>query len=230
MAGRPMPIPARERPTMRSGHRPPLDPTLRVPATGGIALAALALLASTGCREPETQAAPPPPTVGVVEARRMTVPVVATPTGTTRALKEVVIRARVRGFLTERHFEEGAFVEKGQLLFVIEEDEYQVALESAQAGLAEAEAELLRAEQSKRREVATAQLALQARVEHASAQERAAWANIPEAFGASPGRAAFVAKTAAAHLILFGFAGLAFGQAAGKDQEARMCHHCIGRA
>ena len=70
----------------------------------------------------------------------MSVPVEVTPNGTTRALENVTIRARVRGFLTERHFEEGAMVKKGQLLLVIDEEPYQVALQSARARQAEAEA------------------------------------------------------------------------------------------
>jgi membrane fusion protein (multidrug efflux system) len=90
----------------------------------------------------------------------MNVPIEVAPNGTTRALENVTIRARVRGFLTERHFEEGATVRKGDLLFVIDEKPYQIALDSAKARLAEAEAELRKAHESKAREVATAQVEL----------------------------------------------------------------------
>ena len=76
------------------------------------------------------------------------------------ALEEVTIRARVRGFLTERHFEEGSFVKKGDLLMVIEEDTYKVALQSAQAKLEVAKASVEKATASKGREIAAAQLAL----------------------------------------------------------------------
>ena len=72
----------------------------------------------------------------------MSVPIEVTPNGTTRALEDVTIRARVRGFLTERHFAEGAMVKKGQLLLVIDEEPYQVALQSARARQAEADAAL----------------------------------------------------------------------------------------
>jgi membrane fusion protein (multidrug efflux system) len=123
-------------------------------------IAALAALTSAGCRNQSAQAEPPPPTVGVVESRRMNVPVVVTPNGTTRALEDVTIRARVRGFLTERHFAEGATVKKGQLLFVIDEEPYKVTLQSVRARLAEAEAALRKAEESKGREVTAAQLDL----------------------------------------------------------------------
>jgi membrane fusion protein (multidrug efflux system) len=127
---------------------------------GACVAGALATLVLSGCQKPEAQAEPPPPTVGVIESRRMTVPIVATPNGTTRALEEVAIRARVRGFLTEQHFEEGSEVKKDQLLFVIDEKPYKVALQSAQAKQEQAEAALKKAELSKAREVATAQLAL----------------------------------------------------------------------
>lgn len=120
----------------------------------------LAAAPSSGCRKPPAAAAPPPPRVGVVDSRRMDVPVLATPNGTTRAAEEVVMRARVRGFLTERHFEEGSMVKKGQLLFVIEEEPFQVALDSARAKQEEAEAAVSKAEQSKAREVAAAKVAL----------------------------------------------------------------------
>ena len=106
----------------------------------GFGFGAFALLAFSGCQKPAAQAAPPAPTVGVVESRRMSVPIEVTPNGTTRALEDVTIRARVRGFLTERHFAEGAMVKKGQLLLVIDEEPYQVALQSARARQAEADA------------------------------------------------------------------------------------------
>ena len=127
----------------------------------------------SGCSVKVAPAAPPPALVGVVESKRMTVPVVSNPNGTTRALEQVTLRARVRGFLTERHFEEGATVKKGQLLLVIDEAPYQIALESAQARAAESEAAVRKAEQSRGREVATAQLALdQAQLIYSQVEER----------------------------------------------------------
>src|SRR4051812_26905889 len=99
----------------------------------------LASMLHVGCQKATPQAAPPAPTVGVVESKRMDVPVEVIPNGTTRALENVTIRARVRGFLTERHFAEGATVKKGQLLLVIDEEPYKVALESGRARQAGAE-------------------------------------------------------------------------------------------
>lgn len=121
-----------------------------------VLLAALAAAPLAGCRGTTEATAPPPPTVGVVESRRMSVPVEVSPNGTTRALESVMIRARVRGFLTERHFSEGATVKKGDLLMVIDEEPYKVALQSAKARQAEAVASLRKAEESKGREVSSA--------------------------------------------------------------------------
>ena len=62
----------------------------------------------------------------------MTLPIVVKPIGTTRALNDVTIRARVKGFLQEKHFEDGKNVKKGQLLLVIDEEPYEVQLEAGQ--------------------------------------------------------------------------------------------------
>src|SRR6516165_9310322 len=123
--------------------------------------AALASAAIPGC-SPKLGASrtPAPPVVTVVEARRMSVPVMVEPIGTTRALQEVSIRARVRGFLQEIQFQEGAEVKKGQLLFVIDEEPFKAKLADAQAALEQAEAALKKAQDSKAREVAQAQLAV----------------------------------------------------------------------
>src|SRR4051794_41429727 len=119
----------------------------------GVTLTTLVL---SGCQKSPVQVELPPPTVGVVESRRMNVPLLVTPNGTTRALEDVTIRARVRGFLIQRHFDEGSVVKKGQLLLVIDEEPYKVALQSVQARLAEATAALKKAEESKGREVSAA--------------------------------------------------------------------------
>src|SRR3954466_4116562 len=124
----------------------------------GLAIAPALL---TGCSHTASaDRVPPPVEVAVVPARSMTVPVMAEPNGTSRALQEVSIRARVRGFLKEIAFKEGADIKAGQLLFVIDEEPFKAKLAEAQASLAQAKANLKKARDSKMREVATAQLAL----------------------------------------------------------------------
>jgi RND family efflux transporter MFP subunit len=113
-----------------------------------------------GCGVENKYAPPPPPEVTVSFPVRRSVTNYLEYTGTAKAVETVELRARVKGFLKERHFEEGNVVKAGQLLLVIDEEPFQVALNAAQARLAEAEAALKKAEQSKAREVAAAQLAL----------------------------------------------------------------------
>ena len=104
-----------------------------------LALAAAALL--TACdQQAETSAAAPPPAVTVISVQ----PTELTPgvgfNGRVVAVDEVQLRARVTGFLEKRLFEEGADVETGDLLFVIEKAPYQAVVEQRQAELASAEA------------------------------------------------------------------------------------------
>ena len=139
----------------------------------GGAVVALALWPLAGCQQPVAPPAPPTPTVGVAESTVMDVPIEVTPNGTTRALEEVTIRARVRGFLLERRFIEGAMVKKGDLLLVIDEEPYKVALQAARARQAEAASALRKAEESKGPEVAEAQRELdRAQLLLAQVQER----------------------------------------------------------
>ena len=56
-------------------------------------------------------------------------------TGNTQATESVEIRARVEGFLEKVHFEDGADVQEGDVLFTIEQDVFQVNVEQAQAVL-----------------------------------------------------------------------------------------------
>jgi membrane fusion protein, multidrug efflux system len=119
-----------------------------------------ALLGLGGCTGTATPAPVNPPTVTVVESKRMTVPIIVNPIGTSRALEEVTIRARVRGFLTKRHFEYGSNVKRGQLLLEIDKKPFEVALDQAKAQLLAAKASLEKAQASKVVEVATANLAL----------------------------------------------------------------------
>jgi membrane fusion protein (multidrug efflux system) len=117
------------------------------------------MAAATGCREAEgVKREAPAPTVTVVKAEARDVPIVVRSIGTTRALQEVTIRARVPGFLREKHFREGANVEEGQLLLVIDEEPFRAALDAAKARVAQAEAEKQAAKDSKAVAVAQAQL------------------------------------------------------------------------
>lgn len=64
---------------------------------------------------------------------------------------EVSVRARVGGYLDEVHFTDGALVKKGDLLFVIDQRPYKIALEQADAQLQSAQATLTYAESQMKR-------------------------------------------------------------------------------
>lgn len=66
--------------------------------------------------------------------------------GRFEAVDEVSVRARVGGYLDEVHFTDGALVKKGDLLFVIDQRPYKIALEQADAQLQSAKATLTYAE------------------------------------------------------------------------------------
>ncbi|MDP0498782.1 MAG: efflux RND transporter periplasmic adaptor subunit [Verrucomicrobiota bacterium JB022] len=68
--------------------------------------------------------------------------------GRAEGLREVQIRPRVSGILLERVYQEGSKVEAGDVLFKIDPQPFQVALMSAEAELARAEASLREAERN----------------------------------------------------------------------------------
>jgi multidrug efflux pump subunit AcrA (membrane-fusion protein) len=147
----------------------PLTPRARI----GLIVVLAPIACAAGCQRAEAvKREPPVPTVTVVKAETRDVPIVARSIGTTRALQEVTIRARVSGFLQEMLFKEGANVEKGQLLLVIDEAPYRAARDAAKAQVAQAEAELQAARDSKAVAVAQAQLLVsQAKQFYAQVQE-----------------------------------------------------------
>lgn len=63
-------------------------------------------------------------------------------TGRLEAVERVELRARVSGYLKSIHFKDGQFVEKGDLLFVIDQRPFENALKAAEARLESARAQL----------------------------------------------------------------------------------------
>jgi RND family efflux transporter MFP subunit len=61
-------------------------------------------------------------------------------------IEEVEVRARVSGHLESTHFQEGQIVQKGDLLMVLDQRPYQIAVEQAEADLSGAEAKHQEAE------------------------------------------------------------------------------------
>lgn len=140
---------------------------MRVRVSAGrlaIGLTALALLgAATGCERGKSAktSAPPPPAAEVVVAQveQRAVSIERDFTARTEAVPTVEIRARVAGVLEQILFKEGTEAKLGQVLFVLQRDEYKAALETARAQLAKAQADLTRARDLSVIDRARAQLA-----------------------------------------------------------------------
>jgi multidrug efflux system membrane fusion protein len=89
---------------------------------------------------------PPPTKVTVAQPLQQEVIDYLEFTGTTHAVEEVEVRARVAGFLESMHFTPGTRVEKDALLFVIDPRQYQAELNATRAELESARAKFKRAE------------------------------------------------------------------------------------
>ena len=74
----------------------------------------------SGCSEKNEYVEPPAPEVTVSKPQVQNVTDYLEFTGTTRAVTQIDIRARVEGFLESVHFQDGDFIKKGALLFVID--------------------------------------------------------------------------------------------------------------
>lgn len=110
----------------------------------GLGLALLAFLA--GCSNKQAAAPPPAPVpVRVARVTLKTVPVELRAIGTVEALSTVSIKSKVAGELTAVHFREGQDVRKGDLLFEIDRQPFEVALRQAEAALARDQARLTNA-------------------------------------------------------------------------------------
>src|SRR5262252_7940353 len=110
-----------------------------------------------GKTEPKVMAAGPI-TVVVADIVQKSVPLYGEYVGQTKANTTVELRPQVEGILQKINFKEGQEVEKGQLLFVIDQRPFLAAVQSAKAVLAKARADLAQAQQ--RTDVIQAQAAL----------------------------------------------------------------------
>src|SRR3954447_10802875 len=108
--------------------------------------ALLALAALAACGESNTYVAPAPPKVIVAKPIEQKITRYLDATGNTAAVNSANLVARVQGFLTEIAYTDGMPVKKGQHLFTIEPEPYQLKLQQMQAAEASADATLKQAE------------------------------------------------------------------------------------
>jgi membrane fusion protein (multidrug efflux system) len=156
-------------------------------------LLALSLVCLSACKK-EEQAAPAPLEVKVVEAVSKDVPLYREWVGQTYGILDIEIRARVAGWLQGIHFNDGTEVQKGALLYTIDQSELQQAVAEAEARVAQARTLMVRAKSDvdrygplaeagavSQRDLESAQAeygARQAEVEAAGAQLRVAEINL----------------------------------------------------
>src|ERR1700676_1077425 len=106
--------------------------------------AMLLAVALGACSNAQTPApAPQVPEVSVITVHRSSVPISTELPGRTSAYLVAQVRARVDGIVLKREFKEGSDVKTGQRLYQIDPAPYIAALNSAQASLQKAEANLL---------------------------------------------------------------------------------------
>jgi membrane fusion protein (multidrug efflux system) len=84
--------------------------------------------------------------VGVITVERQDVPLSLDMVGTTMGIQDVPIRARVEGFLETLNFQEGRFVQEGDLLYTIDDQPFQARVVEAQAKLAASQTNLAKAQ------------------------------------------------------------------------------------
>src|SRR5712672_2971377 len=121
----------RKRPVPAEGH------SLRILAP--LALGTALALSGCGDKPPQPAAAAAPP-VTVAQPVKRTVTDWDEFTGRFEAVEEVQVRARVGGFVTNVEFRDGAFVNTGDLLYIIDARPFEAVAEQADGQLSDARA------------------------------------------------------------------------------------------
>jgi RND family efflux transporter MFP subunit len=107
----------------------------RATLAAALLFAALAPAAFSSAVLAQTEAQSAPPVIPVMLPTDQSVSDVLEIVGNAEAVNQVKLVARVPGYLEQIHFEDGALVKKGDLLFVIQQDQYKAQLQQAQAQL-----------------------------------------------------------------------------------------------
>lgn len=153
----------------------------------GVAAAVIVALAATAAHmhwsSAAPVAAPPPPSVAISAPLQRDIEGRLGFLGQFSAVNRVELRAQVGGTLTQINFKDGDIVHKGDVLFEIDPEPYQIKLSQATAGLESANArlalatrELARAQELQRSEAGTVE-----NVDQKVAEQRAAQAAVDNA-------------------------------------------------
>lgn len=109
--------------------------------TGCMVALLLVFIISGGCKKTVSEI----PVIATEDVQRDEVEIYGEYVGRVRAHKSVEVRARVEGYLEKMLFEEGTYVKKNQVLFIINPDQYRVKVDKAKAQLKKDEAQALKA-------------------------------------------------------------------------------------
>jgi multidrug efflux system membrane fusion protein len=110
---------------------------------GALLFIVLLLVVRAIANRPKPATPPPPRVVTTAKAVARDVPLYLDEIGTCAAFETVQVQAQVSGQIASRHFQDGADVKKGDLLFTIDSRPYQALLEQAQGQLAQAKSQLV---------------------------------------------------------------------------------------
>jgi len=113
-----------------------------LPWLGALAVAIL----MGGCSDHNTYQPPPPAEVTVANPVQRNVTLYMSVTGNTVAYNRVDLVARVQGFLEKVGYKDGDQVKKGALLFQIDKEDYEIALQIAEATVSQQQALLQQAD------------------------------------------------------------------------------------
>ena len=106
-------------------------------------IVAVGLLSSPGCGGSKAAApTPPPPSVEVATVVQRDTPIYSDFVATLDGYVNAQIQPRVSGYIVKQNYTEGAVVRKGDVLFEIDPRPLKAALDQARAQLAQAEAQL----------------------------------------------------------------------------------------
>lgn len=146
-------------------------------------IAAIVTVVLASCSDNNSYVPPPPPKVDVVQPLKQTVQRYLMTTGSTAAVNETTLVARVQGFVQSINYKDGDTVKVGDVLFVIEQAPYQLALEEAQAAqdAAAATAKQSEATYQRQADLVAKKVASQQDLDNAAAQRDADRAKLEQA-------------------------------------------------
>jgi len=144
-----------------------------------------ALVLLTACEEQNRYQSPPPPEVTVARPVQQKITRYLEETGNVATVQSVDLVARVQGYLQKIQYKDGATVKKGDPLFLIEPEPFQLKLDQAVASVMGAQASLdqLEAEFKRQSDLASRDFASKSALDQARASRDGAKAKLLQSQG-----------------------------------------------